>query len=58
MQYLLCEYPKEEVLKIIAEHAGNNLPEDSPNGVLRARFKKDGQVEVFFLPENDQSKNN
>jgi hypothetical protein len=43
------------VLKIIAEHAGNNLPEGSPNGVLRARFKEDGKVEVFFLPENKHS---
>lgn len=58
MQYLLCEYTKEEVLKIIAEHAGSNLPKDSPNGVIRARLKEDGQVEVFFLPENKQSQQN
>jgi hypothetical protein len=26
--------------------------------VLRARFKEDGNVEVFFLPENLNSKKN
>ena len=57
MQNLLCDYSKEEVLKVIAEHAGENLPENS-EGVLRARFKKDGSVEVFFLPDDKNSQKN
>jgi len=46
--YLLCDYSKEEVLTVVAEHASQTLP-DGKSGVLRARFKEDGSVEVFFI---------
>jgi hypothetical protein len=54
---LLCEYNKEEILKVVAEHAGRTLPEDS-DGVLRAIQKDDGNIEVFFLPNNKNSMKN
>lgn len=55
MRCKVCSYSKEDVLKIVAEHAGNNLPEDTPPGILRAGLKEDGSVEVFFLPEEKDS---
>jgi hypothetical protein len=45
-----CTYTKEEVLQIIAEHAGSSLPEDS-DGVLKAYFDDNGGVEVIFIEE-------
>jgi hypothetical protein len=52
----VCEYTKEEVLTIIAQHAGESLPEDSV-GVLRAIPTKDGGVEVIFLEEKNSTLN-
>lgn len=49
--YLLCDYSKEEVLTVVAEHASQTLP-GGKDGVLRARFKKDGCVEVFFIEKD------
>jgi predicted nucleotide-binding protein len=49
---LLKTYSKKEVLMVVAEHAGSNLPSDS-KGVLTAKFLKDGSVEVFFIKEED-----
>lgn len=60
--FLLCDYSKEEVLTVVAEHASQTLP-DGKNGVLRARFKEDGCIEVFFIekegsPEPDKKELN
>ena len=49
--FLLCDYSKEEVLTVVAEHASQTLPEGK-DGVLRARFKEDGRVEVFFIEKD------
>ena len=60
MQYL-CEYSKNEILTIVAEHAAQTLPESS-DGVLRAILKKNNNdsisIEVFFLETQKESANN
>jgi hypothetical protein len=48
-------YTKKEVLTVVAEHAGRDLPTDS-KGVLTARALEDGSVEVFFVPDKNQNK--
>jgi len=50
---LIKSYNKKEVLVVIAEHAGSNLPKDS-KGILTAKFLKDGSVEVYFIKEENQ----
>ena len=53
----ICTYKKDEILKVIAEHAGSFLKNES-NGVLRAIFKDDGTIEVLFISEDKLSLNN
>ena len=51
--HLVCDYTKEEMLTIIAEHASKSLPKK--DGILRARLKEDGSVEVHFI-ETEEDK--
>ena len=51
MVNLSCSYTKQEVLTLIAEHAGHTLKANNA-GVIRAKFLDDGSVEVIFLPDN------
>lgn len=51
MVNLSCNYTKQEVLTLIAEHAGNTLKANNA-GVIRAKFLDDGSVEVVFIPDN------
>lgn len=51
MVNLSCNYTKQEVLTLIAEHAGHTL-KGSNAGVIRAKFLDDGSVEVIFIPDN------
>ena len=54
MNYL-CNYTRQEVLTVVAEHAGKTLP---PNkyGMLCAKFLEDGSIEVFFTEKNEKEK--
>lgn len=49
--YLVSKYSKEEVLKIVAAHAGKSLPKEVKSGVIRASEDDDGNVDVFFIEE-------
>jgi hypothetical protein len=49
---LLCNYSKEEMLKVVAEHASKTLPKDK-KGILRAIPLDDGGVEVLFINNED-----
>lgn len=53
---LLCNYTRQEVLTVVAEHAGKTLPPNS-DGVLRAVFLDDGSIEIFFVEKKNDSKN-
>ena len=53
--YKSCSYTKQEILKVIAEHASQTLTSENP-GVIRAQENEDGSVEVFFIEhEQDNS---
>lgn len=44
----LCNYTREEMLTIVAEHAGKTIPQ-TKDGFLRAKLKEDGSVEIHFI---------
>lgn len=56
MVNLSCNYTKQEILVLIAEHAGNTLNTNN-TGVIRAKFLDDGSVEVLFIPDTNETKN-
>jgi len=51
MNYV-CSYTRQEVLTVVAEHAGKTLPPNK-EGVLCAKFLEDGSIEVFFTENKE-----
>ena len=52
---LVRKFTKQEVLKILAEHASRSLPDES-KGFLEADYSEEG-IEVYFVEEKEKSVN-